>query len=80
MVAPFDLQVRPGEIVGLAGLLGSGRTETAQLLFGIKPADSGEARLAGKRIHLSNPRRPSWFRLLPGRPEKRGHYRFRHGA
>ena len=58
-VEPFDLQVRPGEIVGLAGLLGSGRTETAQLLFGIKPADSGEARLAGKRIHLSNPRRPS---------------------
>ncbi|AHF75379.1 putative ABC transporter ATP-binding protein [Sodalis praecaptivus] len=56
-VAPFDLQVRPGEIVGLAGLLGSGRTETAQLLFGIKPADSGEARLAGKRIRLSNPRR-----------------------
>lgn len=79
-VGPFDLQVRPGEIVGLAGLLGSGRTETAQLLFGIKPADSGEARLAGKRIHLSNPRRPSWFRLLPGRSEKRGHYRFRHGA
>lgn len=59
MVEPFDLQVRPGEIVGLAGLLGSVRTETAQLLFGIKPADSGDARLAGKRIHLSNPRRAS---------------------
>jgi simple sugar transport system ATP-binding protein len=42
------LQVRPGEIVGLAGLLGSGRTETAEVIFGIKPADSGTAWIKGK--------------------------------
>ena len=47
-IAPFDLEVRPGEIVGLAGLLGSGRTETAEVIFGIKPADSGTALIKGK--------------------------------
>lgn len=57
MVEAFDLAVRPGEIVGLAGLLGSGRTETAQLLFGIKTADKGSARLAGKTVHIRDPRK-----------------------
>ncbi|UMG88852.1 sugar ABC transporter ATP-binding protein [Klebsiella pneumoniae] len=54
-IAPFDLQVRPGEIVGLAGLLGSGRTETAEVIFGIKPADSGTALIKGKRQGLRSP-------------------------
>ncbi len=34
LMAPFDLSIRPGEVVGLAGLLGSGRTEVAKLIFG----------------------------------------------
>ncbi len=34
-IEPFDLELHEGEVVGLAGLLGSGRTEMAQLLFGI---------------------------------------------
>ncbi|MDM9622338.1 sugar ABC transporter ATP-binding protein [Rhizobium sp. AC44/96] len=55
-VKPFDLQVRVGEVVGVAGLLGSGRTETAELLFGIESADSGAAKIDGKQITLSNPR------------------------
>jgi simple sugar transport system ATP-binding protein len=54
-VAPFDLSVRPGEVVGIAGLLGSGRSETAFLLFGIDRADSGTAIVDGKPITLSSP-------------------------
>jgi monosaccharide-transporting ATPase len=56
MVAPFDLAIRRGEIVGAAGLLGSGRTETALLMFGAERADSGEVRLNGKVVSLKGPR------------------------
>ena len=58
-IAPFNLQVRPGEIVGLAGLLGSGRTETAEVIFGIKPADSGKAWIKGKPQTLRSPHQAS---------------------
>ncbi|MBP2558508.1 simple sugar transport system ATP-binding protein [Neorhizobium galegae] len=54
-VAPFDLDIRPGEVVGVAGLLGSGRTETAFLLFGIDRADSGTATVDNQQITLSSP-------------------------
>jgi len=56
MVKPFDLQIRPGEIVGLAGLLGSGRTETAQLIFGIKPRDNGSVKVEGRAVNIRTPR------------------------
>ncbi|MBJ3814105.1 sugar ABC transporter ATP-binding protein [Shimwellia pseudoproteus] len=59
VIAPFSLAVRPGEIVGLAGLLGSGRTETAEVMFGIKPADSGSAWIKGKRRTITSPHRAS---------------------
>jgi simple sugar transport system ATP-binding protein len=55
-IKPFDLDVRVGEVVGIAGLLGSGRTETAEILFGVDKADSGEARVDGKPVALSSPR------------------------
>jgi simple sugar transport system ATP-binding protein len=55
-VRPFDLDVRAGEVVGMAGLLGSGRTETAELLFGAHRADSGEAEIDGRVVDLSSPR------------------------
>jgi simple sugar transport system ATP-binding protein len=58
-IMPFDLEVRPGEIVGLAGLLGSGRTETAEVIFGIRPADSGTAWVKGKKRVIHSPNRAS---------------------
>ncbi len=56
LIEPFDLAVRRGEVVGVAGLLGSGRTETARLIFGIETADSGAATVAGKPVRLASPR------------------------
>ncbi|MDQ2584136.1 sugar ABC transporter ATP-binding protein [Saccharothrix yanglingensis] len=55
-VAPFDLEVRAGEVVGLAGLLGSGRTEVARLLFGADKADSGRVLVDGTPLRLTGPR------------------------
>lgn len=56
MLHPLDLHVDKGEIVGLAGLLGSGRTEAAKLLFGIVPHDAGDVRVKGKKVLLRSPR------------------------
>jgi monosaccharide-transporting ATPase len=55
-IAPLDLSIRPGEVVGLAGLLGSGRTETARIIFGVDKPDSGEMFLNGERVNISSPR------------------------
>ena len=49
------LDVRKGEILGLAGLLGSGRTETARAIFGADPADAGSIQLDGKPLALRTP-------------------------
>jgi galactofuranose transport system ATP-binding protein len=54
-IAPFDLTIQEGEVVGLAGLLGSGRTELARLLFGADRADSGELKIDGKAVTLRSP-------------------------
>ncbi len=50
-----NLTLRAGEIVGLAGLVGSGRSELAQAIFGVTPADSGEILMNGKKVRISNP-------------------------
>jgi galactofuranose transport system ATP-binding protein len=55
-VAPFDLDVRAGEVVGMAGLLGSGRTESARLLYGADRADSGRVTVGGEEVRLKSPR------------------------
>ena len=55
-ITPLDLTVKPGEVVGLAGLLGSGRTETARLIFGVDRADSGTMKIDGQPVTINNPR------------------------
>ncbi|CAM5742210.1 putative ABC transporter ATP-binding protein YtfR [Streptomyces afghaniensis 772] len=54
-ITPFDLQINKGEVLGLAGLLGSGRTELARLLFGADQPDSGKVTIGGKQVSMSAP-------------------------
>ena len=55
-IAAFDLDIREGEVLGLAGLLGSGRTEMARLLFGIDKATQGTITLDGTEKTFTSPR------------------------
>jgi len=54
-VENISFTLRRGEILGLAGLVGCGRTETAQLICGARPIDSGEVLVGGKKIRLRSP-------------------------
>jgi len=54
-VSPFTLSLRAGEVVGVAGLLGSGRTEMARLMFGVDQADCGEVVVGDKSVKLNSP-------------------------
>src|SRR6187431_2202799 len=52
---PVDIELRHGEVLGLAGLLGSGRTELARLLFALDARDSGELSVDGKPAKIDQP-------------------------
>ncbi len=56
VLSDVNVALAPGEIVGLAGLLGSGRTETARAIFGADPLEAGQILMQGKPIRLRTPR------------------------
>ncbi len=56
VVKPFDLSVRTGEVIGLAGLLGSGRTESAELMFGVHGHPTGKVTDETGALAIGNPR------------------------
>jgi simple sugar transport system ATP-binding protein len=55
LLEPMDLTLNTGEVIGVAGLLGSGRTETANLIFGVETPDEGSLRIKGEKINRFSP-------------------------
>lgn len=72
-VENINLSIRAGEIVGLAGLVGAGRTELARILFGITPADTGEIRICGEAIRVNSPRDAIAHRIAYVPEDRRRH-------
>jgi simple sugar transport system ATP-binding protein len=54
-VEPFDLKLYPGQVLGIAGLVGSGRTEAAGLLYGLVSPDKGSMEVDGRPVHKFSP-------------------------
>jgi ABC-type sugar transport system ATPase subunit len=67
MLRDLSFEIRAGEIVGLAGLMGAGRTELCQVLFGIDPPEKGSVEIAGKMLTPRTPKRAvaSGVALIP---------------
>ena len=51
----IDFQVHAGEILGLAGLMGAGRTEIARAIFGLDPLENGEIKIRDQSVHIQSP-------------------------
>jgi simple sugar transport system ATP-binding protein len=71
VIEPVDLEMYSGEVVGVAGLLGSGRTELARLLYGADRADTGHIRVNGTDARLSNPRAAASHRIAFSSEDRR---------
>lgn len=54
-IRPFDLTINKGEVIGLTGLLGSGRSELVRAIYGADKADSGVLKMNGKEIKINTP-------------------------
>ncbi|MCD8091233.1 MAG: sugar ABC transporter ATP-binding protein [Clostridiales bacterium] len=54
-IKPFDLEIKEGEVVGLTGLLGSGRSELARTIYGADRNQTGSLKVKGKEVHIKEP-------------------------
>ena len=54
-IKPFDITIHKGEVIGLSGLLGSGRSELARALYGADKVDKGELKIKGKKAQMAAP-------------------------
>lgn len=54
-IKPFDLDIHKGEVIGLTGLLGSGRSELARAIYGADKASSGTLKVSGKEVKINQP-------------------------
>ncbi len=54
-IKPFDLEVHKGEVIGLTGLLGSGRSELARAIYGADKASTGTLKVSGKEVKINQP-------------------------
>jgi rhamnose transport system ATP-binding protein len=68
-----SFELRQGEILGMAGLVGAGRTDVARAIFGIEPATEGTVRIFGKPVHITSPRQAMALGLAFV-PEDRQHH------
>jgi ribose transport system ATP-binding protein len=72
-VTPVSFTVRAGEVVGMAGLVGAGRTELAEALFGIRRVTAGQVLLDGRPVRLRGPRQAIAAGLLLVPEDRRQH-------
>ena len=72
VLEPADIEVYEGEVVGIAGLLGSGRTELVRLLYGADRADSGQIEINGTPVRMTSPRSAIDKRMVFSSEDRRG--------
>ena len=68
-----SFELHKGEILGMAGLVGAGRTEVSQALFGVAPADEGTIEIEGRSVHITSPQQAMQYGLALV-PEDRQHH------